>query len=284
MILGGGEGVQFCRLVGEKTLLAHTRRRVRLTVRPDRTLFILTKMHEPFYARELAEVPARQMVVQPNNRGTLPAMLWSLMRLDRLDRKAVVAFFPSDHHYAKEKKFLVKVASAFAAAETASSVILLGASATAPEAAYGWIEPDPQSADKKLPKVRRFWEKPTCQVAQELLDQGCLWNTFVMVGRARVFLELIQSTAPGLYEAFQAAFTQSGAEVNPASIEALYEQIERTDFSNRVLSEASENLAVLNLGDVGWNDLGDPRRVRAMLYPARPRSRHASPDRCSKSA
>src|SRR5712691_3181677 len=88
VILSGGDGVrlrpftrlltgddrpkQFCRLGGDKTLLAQTRDRVARTVPPDRTVFALTKTHEPFYAAELAEVPVAQMVVQPCNRGTLP--------------------------------------------------------------------------------------------------------------------------------------------------------------------------------------------------------------------
>ena len=90
VILSGGDGVrlrpltwlltgddrpkQFCRLVGEKTLLAQTRDRVARALPPDRTLFVLTKSHEPFYATELGEVPPDQMVVQPRNRGTLPAL------------------------------------------------------------------------------------------------------------------------------------------------------------------------------------------------------------------
>lgn len=287
VILGGGDGLrlrpltrlltgddrpkQFCRLVGRETLLARTRSRVAHTICADRTLFLLAKAHEPFYAAELAGVPERQMIVQPVNRGTLPAILWSLLRLVQLDKEAVVGFFPSDHHYANEKKFVAKVTAAFAEAETAQRVILLGAEATAPEVEYGWIEAEPPSAGNRLLKVRRFWEKPCRLVAEELLDRGCLWNTFVMVGRAGAFLELVQSAAADLYQAFQSAFLACKPEMNPVWMESLYAQIEAADFSKQVLSEPSEGLAVLNLGDVGWNDLGDPSRVRAVLDRARHR-------------
>ena len=99
------------------------------------------------------------------------------MRLVRLDHQAVVAFFPSDHHYANERRFMADVTSAFEATETASCVILLGASPTTPEVEYGWIEQGPMATDSRLLRVRRFWEKPSHQVAQTLMDQGCLWNT-----------------------------------------------------------------------------------------------------------
>jgi mannose-1-phosphate guanylyltransferase len=287
VILSGGDGIrlrpltrllagddrpkQFCRLLGEKTLLGQTRDRVARTIVPDQTLFVLTKPHEPFYAAELAEVPPARMVVQPSNRGTLPAILWSLMRLVRLDQEAIVAFFPSDHYYTNDGKFMAEVASAFETAEDAPSVILLGASATAPEVEYGWIEPALIATDSRLSMVRCFWEKPSHQVAQELMDQGCLWNTFVMVGRANAFLELIESVEPRLYEAFQTAIVQCKADMDPELMRGVYGQIETTDFSKRVLSRTTERLAVLNLGDVGWDDLGDPRRVNAMLSQAQVR-------------
>jgi mannose-1-phosphate guanylyltransferase len=281
VILGGGEGMrlrpltrllagddrpkQFCRLVGEKTLLAQTRDRVARTIRTDRTLFVVMKSHEPFYTVGLAEVLPSRMVVQPSNRGTLPAILWSLMRVVRLDQEAVVAFFPSDHHYADDGRFMTEVASAFEVAEGASCVILLGAAATAPEVEYGWIEPEPMPNNSRLLKVRRFWEKPSYPVAQALMGQGCLWNTFVMVGRANAFLELIQSVEPHLYETFETAIARCRADMNPELMRAVYGHIETSDFSKRALSGATERLAVFSLGDIGWNDLGNPRRVSAML-------------------
>jgi len=157
VILAGGEGVrlrsltravtgddrpkQFCALLGGKTLLAHTRERTAHGISPDRTLFVLMKAHERFYAGELAGVPSARMVVQPCNRGTLPAILHALLRIGRDDPAAVVAFFPSDHHYANARNFMASVDLAFGSAETGmDSIILLGAPATHSETDYGWIE------------------------------------------------------------------------------------------------------------------------------------------------
>lgn len=263
LISGDERPKQFCRLIGESTLLAQTRHRVLLTVRPDRTLFALTQSHEPFYAAELAEVPPSLMVVQPRNRGTLPAILWSLLRVVQLDPQAAVAFFPSNHHYTSEGIFMARVASAFEAAEGDSGVVLLGATAKAPETGYGWIEPQ-CPADGKVMKVRSFWEKPCHEVAQTLMDRGCLWNTFVMVGPAKGFLELIQAAEPGLYKTFQTAVLWRRADADPDVMKAVYERIETADFCKRVLCEAAARLNVLHLGELEWEDLGDPDRVSAM--------------------
>ena len=109
---------QFCPLLDGKTLLAQTRLRIAGSVNPGRTLFLLNEVHEPFYKEKLAKVSPVQMVVQPSNRGTLPAILWSLLRIVRLDEDAVVAFFPSDHYYLQEDKFMAGIASGFELAES----------------------------------------------------------------------------------------------------------------------------------------------------------------------
>jgi mannose-1-phosphate guanylyltransferase len=286
VILAGGDGVrlrsltravsgddrpkQFSPLLGGKTLLAQTRLRISEGIDPDRTLFVLTRAHEPFYEKELENVPPNRMVVQPSNRGTLPAILWSLLRLIRFDERALVAFFPSDHHYSKEDEFMTGVASAFDLAETnAQSVILLGAAATHPEIEYGWIEPEATGASgftDRLTRVKRFWEKPSQQIARRLLDRGCLWNTFVMVGCATAFLGMIRQASPTLYRAFEPILSLPGPEAEAETMRPIYDRLSTADFSKQVLSVSTERLAVSSLGDIGWNDFGDPRRLITTLF------------------
>jgi mannose-1-phosphate guanylyltransferase len=261
---------QFCPLLDGKTLLAQTRLRIAGSVDPSRTLFVLNEVHEPFYREKLAKVSPVQMVIQPSNRGTLPAILWSLLRIVRLDEDAVVAFFPSDHHYLREDKFMAGIASGFELAEfDAQNVILLGAVANRPETEYGWIEPDTTVVSplgNELRHVKRFWEKPSYQVAESLLDRGCLWNTFVMVGRASAFMKMIRQTAPIIYRDFGSILTQPGLGMEAELMESFYERLPIADFSKLVLSANTEGLSVASLGDIGWSDLGDPRRLITTLF------------------
>jgi mannose-1-phosphate guanylyltransferase len=273
LIAGDDRPKQFCALVGgKKTLLKQTQLRVAKAVPSGQTLYVLTHRHERFYADDLAQIPPSRMIVQTGNRGTLPAILSSLARLIQLTRhgldgQAVVGFFPSDHYYSRETRFINGVRAAFEAAESnPNSVILLGAKAQIPETNYGYIEPAPgmEGPGNLQPvPVERFWEKPPLEVAHSLLSRGCVWNTFVMVGRWRAFLGLIEETAPTLYHAFEPVFKPmlSGESTDAAAIEAVYDSIPSADFSKQVLSAGSPRLTVLNLGDVGWSDLGDPQRL-----------------------
>src|SRR5258708_7065172 len=269
VILAGGEGVrlksltrfvsgedtpkQFCRLLGGQSLLAQTTQRISRTIDSERTVYVLLDSHERFYSRELRNVPSARMVVQPCNRGTLPAILSSLVHIIRQDKNAVVAFFPSDHHYAEEERFMSGVDLAFNAAESnPETVILLGAAASSAETEYGWIEVTPaMSTDSQggLLKVKRFWEKPTARTAEELLQRGCVWNTFVMVGRAQAFLDLIRISAPDIYQAFEHLLAHPEAVSKNDELNPIYQCITAADFSKLVLSGTPERLGVWCLGD-----------------------------------
>ena len=139
---------------------------------------VVTKSHERFYADDrLAEARGTTWVVQPHNQGTAPAILCTLMRLRELDRRAVVACFPADHHFSDEGGFVAQVKLAFEAAERPSGpVVLLGIVPDAPEVAYGWIEPGAPigSGAGSVFKVSRFWEKPSLDFASVLMERGCL--------------------------------------------------------------------------------------------------------------
>jgi len=286
LVLAGGDGTrlkpltqsmsecdrpkQFCPLLGGKTLLAQTRTRIASIVDPARTLYVLTNKHECFYSSELASEPMSRMIVQPENRGTLPAILWSLMRIAQLDRHASVAFFPSDHYYTNEEKFSKGVEAALDSADAAAnSVILLGAVAERPEVEYGWIEPDDSGINRdgtRLRPVKRFWEKPSPRIAQDLFDRGCLWNTFVMVGQASAFLELIREAVPEIYATFEEALVTATSETEDQIMRQIYDTLPPADFSRQVLAISTERLQVASLVDIGWSDLGDPRRLVTTLF------------------
>ena len=268
-IAGDERPKQFCSIVGGQTLLDQTRARIRDLVPPERTCVVVTKSHERFYADDrLAEARGTTWVVQPHNQGTAPAILCTLMRLRELDRRAVVACFPADHHFSDEGGFVAHVKLAFEAAERPSGpVVLLGIVPDAPEVAYGWIEPGAPIGlgAGSVFKVSRFWEKPSLDFASVLMERGCLWNSFIMVGRVDSFLNLIRRALPGLFQSFESLRSTFRTPVEEPALLDLYAGIRSSSFSDAVLAVHPEELAVLSGGDLGWTDLGETRRVLTVL-------------------
>jgi mannose-1-phosphate guanylyltransferase len=285
VILAGGDGTrlrsltraiagderpkQFCAILGDETLLDQTRDRVALAVRPAHTMFVLTQTHERFYDSLLHGVPLEQLVAQPKNAGTAPAILYSLLRLSEVNPDSSVAFFPSDHYISDDVAFMSYVESAFEAARSRSNlVILLGIEPEGPEVEYGWIEPiSPGLATNTdaLSWVRRFWEKPTPELARDLMKRGCLWNSFVMVGRVSAFLAMIRRAVPELFTRFSAIKSALNTSKEKRVIRELYSRLGDVNFSQHVLAASPESLAVLRVRGLTWSDLGRPQRVLSTM-------------------
>jgi mannose-1-phosphate guanylyltransferase len=184
-----------------------------------------------------------------------------------MDSDAVVAILPCDHYYSRENLFTASLESAFTIANTRSgSIVLLGAQPSAPEVEYGWIEVGAAiGPGTGVFHVTRFHEKPPLPIANHLLRSGALWNTFVMVGHVSAFLDLALATVPDLLRVLRSAPIFSNSDTDTRSVEWLYEQLDPADFSRQVLSPGARRLLTLQLGEVEWNDLGDPDRVISAL-------------------
>jgi mannose-1-phosphate guanylyltransferase len=268
-ISGDDRPKQFCALTGGETLLKQTRRRVGRMILGQQTLLVMTRTHERYYADQVAGVPPSCLLIQPHNHGTAPAIAYSLTRLWQMDPHGLVAFFPSDHHFANDEAFIAHIDFAFAQAKShPERVILLGVEPEAPEEAYGWIEPGSPLASESgsiISEVSRFWEKPSRQIASHLMRRGCLWNSFVMVGAVDAFKETIRHALPNLLACFESMWATTTPGMEDEALRDLYLRVPATNFSDEVLSARPSDLVVLRARGLGWSDLGEPERVLSML-------------------
>ena len=202
-------------------------------------MFVVLKAHERLYSDELQHVSRGQIVIQPDNKGTAAAITYSLLRIIQTDGDALVAFFPADHYYAEDNPFITAVDSAFSIAQDhADSLVVLGAEPQSPEVEYGWIEPGDaleRGFGADLSRVNRFWETPALPAARELLRRGCLWNTFVMVGLAKTFVDVLKATVPNLLRAFDPITDLANIESEAKAVRRLYKTLVPVDFSQQVL-------------------------------------------------
>jgi mannose-1-phosphate guanylyltransferase len=282
LILAGGDGTrlraltrqiagdprpkQFCPLLDGETLLDRTRRRVDLFTRPDRQVVIVTRPHEPYFRPLVTDLAPDRLVIQPENRGTAAGLLYPLLRIADLAGDVPVAVFPSDHFVDNDAAFVAAVSGA---ADTLSAdpdrVILLGIEAASAETEYGWIEPAAVDEPTPVLPIQRFWEKPAPDLAATLLTRGCLWNSFVMVGRVRAFIDLIRTGAPDLIRAFEPVRRVLGSPRERGVIDRVYASLESVNFSERVLEPSADRLGVVRLKGIEWSDWGNAERVFATI-------------------
>ncbi len=281
VILAGGEGSrlrdltrliegderpkQFCHIIGGQSLIEATTQRVSLAIDQTNIHYSLTAKHGEYFRTILADVPDRRLHVQPMNKGTAPAILYSLLRISRESMDAVVGFFPSDHFFTDDALLMSSVEQAFRSVESrAAGIVLLGMEADSAETSYGWIEPSESlfgGLSSSLSSVMKFWEKPDPITAGRLLERGGLWNTFIMIARVSDLLRQFERYLPELYSLMADSF-----EALPAvDEEIIYRYLPETNFSDEILEKCTSDLHVLRVSDVGWSDLGEPVRVLGTL-------------------
>jgi len=107
-------------------------------------------------------------------------------------------------------------------------------------------------------RVTRFWEKPALPQARALFKSGCLWNTFVAIGSAATFLELMAAEVPDVVFSVTRALAED-------DLESSYTRLPSVDFSRDILAKQAEKLLVLRDSGSGWADLGSPDRVLGLL-------------------
>ncbi|MGO9056744.1 MAG: sugar phosphate nucleotidyltransferase [Candidatus Binataceae bacterium] len=281
IILAGGEGTrlkrlvrsmtgqdvpkQYCTLLGEETLIGRTRRRVEMAVDPEHTVFVVNQGHEQYYSSILSGVSKSNLVVQPDTRGTAPAILLALMRVAATQPDASVAIFPSDQFVSDEREFVRHVEIAFEVAnDRPELVVVLGVEPSHPDVSYGWIEPAERiDLDRcRLYRVGALWEKPTVEDAVWLLKRGCLWNSSVVIGRVSTIVGMIMVATPELHSAFAPLRTKFPEPPSPRQVAAVYKDLPVTSFSQHVLRASPANLAVLPVAGVRWIDLEEPQRLQ----------------------
>ena len=133
---------------------------------------------------------------------------------------------------------------------------LLGIEPDMVDTELGYVLPASRSRNRPC-GVLRFVEKPTAMRAKSLVDQGALWNAFIMAGSVQALLRL-----------FGSSFTSTIAVMRGfegVSIENVYERLGSVDFSRDVLQGNESVLQVLAVPHCGWTDLGTPQRIGMTL-------------------
>jgi mannose-1-phosphate guanylyltransferase len=240
-------------------LLRSALARAAALVPQERTLVVVASEHESWWSRQLADFPARNIVVQPANRGTAAGVLLPVLEVLERDPRARVAILPSDHAIEDEARFRQALERALARVNGATDALaLVGIAPDGPEQEYGWIVPAEPLA-RGVYRVGSFVEKPAAERADQLFRGGALWSSFALAGRARALASRTARAVPELAGAL-VHLRGSGADFY-----AHYARLPLRDFSRDVLQVDARGLEVVEAPRCGWTDLGTVRRVEHWL-------------------
>jgi mannose-1-phosphate guanylyltransferase/mannose-6-phosphate isomerase len=270
--LAGGSGTRFwplsrrarpkqlLALEGGRTLLQSTVDRLSPLIEPHEVWIVTTRDLVKEVRRQLPDVPARQILVEPVGRNTAPAIAWSVRSMPEDLRQATVVVLPADHRVGDPDVFRLRLAQAMRAVEEQDLVLTLGVVPRWPETGYGYLRLGRMLDDHTgLRRVSRFTEKPDARTAKRFVKSGnYLWNAGIFAFRGARLLELVAEHVPQLH----AGLEQIAAARDKQSLAELYPRLPAAPIDTAVMEKLTSTgglrrspIATLPL-DCGWSDLG----------------------------
>jgi mannose-1-phosphate guanylyltransferase len=275
LILAGGRGTRFwprsrrasakqvLKFFGDRTLIQQTVDRLRPVLPPER-VWILTNDHlRAEIIRQLPDIPKRQILAEPAQRNTAPAIGLAAHILQSFDPDAVMGVFPSDQVIGRPREYLRLVRPALKAAAD-GKIVVLGIQPRWPETGYGYIEFAKGVKPSAAPvEVLSFREKPDAETARRFVDSGNFyWNAGMFFWRASVVLNGLRKYLPKT-ATLLASLPPFGHRRFASALDSVFSKCENISIDYALLERAS-NVAGVPAGDIGWNDVGSWNAVHEL--------------------
>ena len=271
LIMAGGSGTrfwplsrekqpkQYLKIVSDKSMIRMTLDRLDPIVKCSDAFVVTSAMQSVLVSRELPELPAENIIVEPFGMNTAPAIALSSIYLRRkYEGDDIVVVLPSDHVIKDLDAFNASLRSAEALARE-GYLVTFGVKPEYPATGYGYIE----AGGKKLGggfEVASFKEKPDHDTAEKFCRKGNFyWNSGMFVWRLDAILEAYRKLAPDLNEILAEISAKWDRDGILADISELYSKMPKIPVDIGIM-EKSERRAVIPV-DYGWSDVGGWRAL-----------------------
>jgi len=246
-------------LLGQHSLLQQTFERLRDLTNPDRILVICGPAHAAAIARQLPELPAANIIIEPAPNGTGPALALGTALIARQDPGAIIGSFHADHDVADTSTFHAAVLAAIETART-GDLVTIGLAPTRPETGYGYIERTDEvllTTERATAfRAARFVEKPDLEDAQAYVASGrFLWNAGMFTWRADSLMDEIQRLQPALHAGINRIADEWDSPTRESTTAAVWTTLPNVTIDTGVMEHARK-VAVIP-AQMGWSDVGD---------------------------
>jgi mannose-1-phosphate guanylyltransferase len=256
---------QFCSLNGGSALVHDALQRARHIAPPEQVCAIVAQQHSRYWRKALQSLPARNIIIQPLNRGTANGVLLCVLAILDRDPLARIVFLPADH-FVVDESTLARTLHDLAVHlnHNPDGLTLIGIEPDEADPELGYIVPGRALADGSR-TVARFVEKPPVRIARELFEGKALWNSFIFAATGTALLGLLRLQMGASVDDMATALARDAQSARASALVDLYERLPVVDFSRAVVQQAPQTLRVITAPACGWTDLGTPRRVADTL-------------------
>ncbi len=243
---------QSIRLLGARTLFQIAVDRLAPLFPPERILVVTSAQYAQDLRAQRPSLPEDSFVIEPEPRGTAPALGLAAVTVRRRDPQGVMACLTADHFMADEARFRALLSAAAEVAEQ-DFLVTLGITPTFPSTGFGYIQRGnglgPFGGFEAF-RAARFKEKPALPEAEAMVADGLhTWNSGMFVWKATRLMQEFQWQMPGFHHQLLQM------EADPAAVARLWPGVVNTTIDYGIM-EGAEQVAVIPAAGLGWNDVG----------------------------
>ena len=282
LIIAGGVGARFwprsrehspkqlLEIIGSGTMIQNTVYRLDPVIPRERIYVITNAVQAEEVRKQLPQVPAENIIIEPFGRNTAPAIGLGAEVLRKRVGEAIMVVLPADHLVHDIAAFQATLTNAINLATESRGYVTVGIRPTRPETGYGYIQFDQHEKDRPYEaenawSVVTFAEKPNIETAQRFLESGdFVWNSGMFVWRVSTILNGIADNLPELTEELQRLSEDIDTERFPEALQRAWGEMRPISIDYGVMEKAPDRYVIP--ADFGWNDLGSWDEV-ARIYP-----------------
>ena len=269
VIMAGGTGTrlwplsrksmpkQALKLIGDRTLLRHAVERVLPIFGPERIMIATRTEYADVLHSQVPEIPFENFILEPEGRGTAPAIGLAAVHIRRKDPEAIMAVLTADHFISRVDHFR----KALGAAEHWAAqgfLVTLGIRPSSPSTGFGYIKQGKELGESRgLPafSVERFIEKPDREKAVCMKEGGdYCWNSGMFIWRVEGILNEFKRQMSPCYELLERIGAAIGGPDYLQRLIDLWPKVTKQTIDYGIM-EGARNVAVVPV-DIGWIDVG----------------------------
>ena len=269
VIMAGGSGTrmwpysrqdhpkQALKIIGDRSMFQYAVERI-ASVFPAERIFVVTRArHAPILMDQMPELPDENFILEPEGRGTAPAIGLAAIHLQQQDPDASMAILTADHYILKVARFC-QVLTAAERCAADGSLVTLGIQPTSASTGFGYIKQGSSLGEKNgftYYAVQEFTEKPDSATAQQMVaSRNYSWNSGMFIWQVDRIMEEFERQMPE----FHTQLTTVRAALSTPDYQPILEQVWPEVVNQSIdygVMEGAHQVIVLPV-DIGWTDIG----------------------------
>ncbi len=245
---------------------------------PDRVLVVAGAAHAAVLSAQVPEIPESNFILEPEGRGTAPAIALAAVHLYKRNPNARMAVLTADHHIGNTQIFRSVVAAGLAVAES-DYLVTLGITPHFASTEYGYIKQAQfvcQQDGFDVYAAAQFVEKPGIDRAERMLAEGGYsWNSGMFIWKVSAILAEFERSMPAVYDRVMRIGISIDSSKYSEVLHAEWETIPKETIDYGVMEKARK-VAVIPV-NMEWQDVGNWNSLKS-LTPADADKNHTRGD------